>query len=547
MRLTAKVSRRPQGMMSEGASIPAPVGGWDAVSPLANMPPERAVAIDNFICRPGWIEVRRGYQFHAAAAPGHPVETVMAYNGFGGINKLFAVAGGTIYDVTATNGGVATTVTGLASSRCQHLMFSNSSGNQYLIEVNGTDVPKIYNGTTWADLSVTGSGITPSNFVQIAEHKGRLWFVETGSTTPCYLPVDAIAGTAASFPLGPFMGRGGYVVAIGTWTVDTRQTVDEYVAFITSRGQVIVYEGTDPSSADTWTLVGVYNIGPPIGRRCLFRMAGNLLIITIDGVVGMSEMLSTDRGAANRIALTSTIMNAMNKAAQSYKDNFGWQIIEYPRSTLAILNIPVEENQEQMQFVMNTLTGAWSRFLGIDANCWEVDANDDIYFGHNNGHVYKWDVGSSDYIAVITATVKTAFNYFGTPGIKKRWPMLQPVVTSNGAASPAVGINVDFRDDAVLTQPSVFVGAQPLWDQVDWDEFNWPPSDLQIPNWISITALGQCASVVTQIVTGQENFALFGLWGSAKWGEELWETISTGEVTLQLNSWNIVHERGAFV
>ena len=56
MRLTAAVKRRPPAVVAQGVPIPAPVGGWDAISPLANMPVDRAVVLDNWIPRPGWIE-----------------------------------------------------------------------------------------------------------------------------------------------------------------------------------------------------------------------------------------------------------------------------------------------------------------------------------------------------------------------------------------------------------------------------------------------------------------------------------------------------------
>ena len=41
-------------------SIPAPVGGWDGISPLANMKPEFAVTLENIVPRPGWVELRGG-------------------------------------------------------------------------------------------------------------------------------------------------------------------------------------------------------------------------------------------------------------------------------------------------------------------------------------------------------------------------------------------------------------------------------------------------------------------------------------------------------
>ncbi|WP_230681797.1 hypothetical protein, partial [Streptococcus pneumoniae] len=50
-----------QQRVSIGKAIPAPVGGWDAQSPLANMPPENAVILDNFIPRAGYVELRRGF------------------------------------------------------------------------------------------------------------------------------------------------------------------------------------------------------------------------------------------------------------------------------------------------------------------------------------------------------------------------------------------------------------------------------------------------------------------------------------------------------
>src|SRR5262249_8905031 len=148
---------------------------------------------------------------------------------------------------------------------------------------NGQDTEQIYNGTTWSNLSVTGPAA--GSIVNVATHKGRLWFVVNNSTTAYYLATNAISGAATGFELGPFFTMGGFIQAIGTWTIDTKQTVDEYIAFISSRGEIVVYEGTDPSSASTWSLVGIYKIGAPIGRRCFLKIAGNLFIICVDGLI----------------------------------------------------------------------------------------------------------------------------------------------------------------------------------------------------------------------------------------------------------------------
>lgn len=541
------VSRKPaKGLqIAQGVPLPAPTGGWDAISPLANMPVDRAVQLDNWVPRPGWIEPRRGFipQCTGLGLPNTPVQTLMAYNGFGSIQKLFGVAGGTIYDCTVAGVAVPTSVIGLSNSRLQHIMFSNAADLQFLVAVNGSDGVQLFNGTTWSVSAITGAGIDPTKFVCVNAHKGRLWFAPINSTDVVYLTtVGGISGAAAIFPLGQLMTRGGYIQAIGRWTMDTKQTVDEYIAFISSRGEVIVYAGTDPSTADTWSLVGIYQLGAPIGRRCFLRIAGNLQIITVDGVVGMSEMLSTDRGAVNRVSLTSVLMNQMALAAQSYKNNFGWQLVEFPLGTLAIMNIPQQENYRQIQFVMNTITGAWSRFIGlnpdtdepdvnfgINANCWEITSTDQIFFGGNDGAVYQWNVGSGDNLQPINCIAKGAYNSFGNAAQFKRYLQLQPLITTTGNPIPSIGINVDFNDTSILSTEQPVMQNASLWDDVNWDQFDWADLQTVTNNWVGVNGAGHYVSIVTKVVT-KPNL-----------------NNKTQAALLQLNGWNITAEQGAFV
>ena len=529
MRATLRLDGNNAMMQGTGqafpASIPASIKGWDAISSVADMPPDHAIVLDNFIPRPGYLEPRRGSQLHSdTSASTKPVETLMAYTAPGtGDTKLFAIVDGDIWDVSAT--AAITSATGMANSRSQHVLFTNASDTTYLFVCNGTDAMMVYDGTNWATSGV--SGIT--GIAHVNTWKGRLWFVQDQSTIVGYLPVGAVTGTATTFDLGSLMSKGGYVNAIGTWTVDTKQSVDEYLAFITSAGQVFVYQGTDPTSALTFGLVGIYNLGAPIGRRCFLRISGNLWVITQDGVIPMTEMLAIDRSDAPRVALTSMIMNAMNQAVQNYSSIFGWQFISYPRGTLAILNIPLTAGSQAMQFVMNTITGAWCRFLNIDAQCWEL-FNDRLYFGSTDGKVYKWDVGSGDYSGDedlgINARVQTAFNYFDTRGWKKRFTAIRPIINTDGSTVlPGVGLNVDFGINGYVSSPSSQIsGNHPLWDITKWDVGIWPDNSNLIANWTTVDGIGQCASIITSITTTDNG--------------------TDQGVLLQLNGWDITMEKG---
>jgi hypothetical protein len=512
---------------SRPMSIPASVKGWDQISSIANMKPDHAVQLDNWIPRPGYLEIRRGSQVFATGIGSGVVNTVMAYNSPNITNaKLFAVGNnGTIYDITAGGAGVASAITSLSNSMLQYCIFTNAAAASFMVAANGQDTPVIYDGSVWANMTLTG--ITPGDVFAWTSWKGRLWATLVNSTKVGYLANSAISGAVTTFDLGQQMSRGGYVSGISTWTQDSKQTVDEYIAFITSRGQVIIYQGTDPSTANTFALVGVYDLGAPIGRRCFMRIAGNLWIISVDGVTPMSEMMTLDRGAVAKVAPSTMIQNAMAQASHLYKQNFGWQLIEYAKSQLVILNIPQIQGQTSVQFVMNTLTGAWCQFLGLDAQCWEI-LNDEPFFGSTDGNVYQWDIGSGDYTGdeqlPITATVQTAFNYFGSRGHLKRWTMIRPIITTDGSVTPGVGLNIDFAQGAPVSVPSAVASTGAQWDVAQWDVAIWPVNSSVSANWTSVEGIGQCCSIITQV-----------------------QTVDNGTdlgVTLQLNGWDLIAEEG---
>src|ERR1700733_13554116 len=115
MRLTSQAKRPQKQVIVQAVPLPAPVGGLDAISPLANMPLDRAIQMDNWVPRPGWIEPRKGFIPQCTGLGGNniPVQTVMSYNSITGTRKLFGVAASTIYDCTVPGVAVATPVTGL--------------------------------------------------------------------------------------------------------------------------------------------------------------------------------------------------------------------------------------------------------------------------------------------------------------------------------------------------------------------------------------------------------------------------------------------------
>ena len=140
----------PQRRNAVTASVPAPLGGWNARDSQAEMNPMDAVEMVNFFPTPTDILMRKGYSQHSTGITGK-AQTLMNYS-TGTSQVLFAIANGVIYN--ATSSPASSVYTGLTNSRFQHVNFTNSAGNQFLSAVNGEDPALLYNGTSWIKVAL---------------------------------------------------------------------------------------------------------------------------------------------------------------------------------------------------------------------------------------------------------------------------------------------------------------------------------------------------------------------------------------------------------
>ena len=562
---------QPKKFSATTASVPAPIGGWNARDSLAQMSPIDAVQLINFFPTPTDVSLRKGYAKTSTGITGK-VYSLMNYANLNGTNTLFAVAETKIYNASTST---ATEVfSGLTNSKLQFVNFSNA-GSDYLIACNGQDPTMVYDGTRWFFIAttttaqtissitrggtgnltatlttaaphglitgnrITVAGATPtefngtyvitrtgastltytmatapsgnatvvgtyttvgitgadsSTFINVNLFKNRLFFTQKNTMKIWYLDVNAIGGAAASIDFGSIARNGGYLQAMGTWTLDAGQGADDYAVFVTSMGEILVYNGTDPTTAATWLLKGVWQLGQTFNRKCFFKWSGDLLLLTQDGLVPLSSALQSSR-LDPRINLTDKIYYAVSQAATTYYANFGWQINYFASENMLILNIPISGGVEQ--YVMHTITKSWARFTGLEAYCWEVSGSNEIYFG-GDGYVANFYQGNSDNGTNIQAAAQQAYSYFDSPGQLKRFTMVRPIFQSNnGIPTTAINISTDFEAQtefgSLSFNPASTVGG--VWDTSVWDDALWSAGDLVTKTWVGVTGLGFSASI----------------------------------------------------
>lgn len=449
-------------------------------------------------------------------------DDALIYNGTAWIRSAKFTNGQTISSITVS-GTTATLTTSVA-----HGLFVN---NQITITgatpaaLNGAWIVKTVpttttftftlpatttNATVVGSYLVTGyTGVDSATLRNINLFKNRLWFAPNSGLTPYFTDVSAISGALSPFPLGSVFRKGGNLVAIGNWTIDAGQGLDDYLAFATDSGEVAVYQGTNPTDATMWALKGVWRLGAAFTPRCFTSYGGDLLLLLLDGLVPMASALQSSR-LDPRVNVTDKIYSAISDAITDYQTQFGWQVIYYPKPNMLIINVPTPVGNQQ--YVMNTISKAWAQFTGIQAYNFAL-WQDNMYFG-GDGFVGRYWSQPSDNGANISATVQQAYSYFGSQAQTKRFTLARPTFLidagiNNTAQGSKPGVTLDINVDYALqntVSPASFnpaLAAIGLWNQALWDSSAvWGTGQLEVSKeWQSVSGIGFSAGLAMNVAS----------------------------------------------
>ena len=497
--------RRPvnRGQRSTAQTFPSPTGGWNVRDPIADMGVNYAVRLDNWFPSFGRVSIRKGYTSYATGL-GDSVKTLKEFNA-GSSRKFIAAANGKIWDVSSA-GAAVQLATGFTNDAWQCAQFDDAGGGARLGMVNGADAPQIYNGATVGAMTV--SGPTIANLVGIHIHKNKSYFWEANSQSFWYSATSALGGVLTEFKLGRLSGFGGNLVKMDTWSVDAGNGPDDLAVFLMSSGDVIVYAGSDPGSVTTWSLVGVYRIGAPIGNRPTIKIGAELYAITKNGFQPMSQVAKLGL-TKQSVVLSDTIRGAVTLAADSGASLGGWEAVLYPKGNRAIFNVP-QSTTVFHQYVVNTETGAWCRFNSHNGYAWAL-YNDALYFGGVDGKVYKADDGYSDNGTAIQADAICSWNYLGAPGRLKNMGLARVLgETTNATSIPySLGLAVDFREVVATLYGAVPATASAPWDSSAWDTTAWPSESSIFDSWGGALGVGDAVSARLRMASTATGFDWF--------------------------------------
>jgi len=499
--LAARRHGRPQ--LARLTQIPAPTGGLNRIDPVAALPPGDCTLLSNLVAAEFGLRSRLGFHEWVTNLTGTIDNTVRTIMPFGGskqnhsTDRVFATTDKGIWDVTASTqapaapaGVTAFGTVNADSGRGSSVVAVDNTGAHNLIYCDEANGYFVYREATadWVKVA-QGAGATqvaapadPTQFVQVCLYASRLWFVQKDSTKAWYLGVfggPAIYGTANQFDFGPYFRGGGTLIGLYNWTIDGGSGVINRLVAVSTSGDIVIFQGIDPSLAVQWSLVGIWNVGNmPAGRNIATTFGGDLLVLSTIGVIPLSRLVIGNPIVDRTQYATYKITNLFNFLMYSFSAQKGWSIRLNPQDNTFMITVPATGGKTQL--VMALTNRSWTQYTGLDINCNEI-LNGVMYFGTTDGRVCQ----HTDYIdgvllsnpnafTPITCQLLTAFQSLGTP-IKKVLQIIRPRFLAQGITpNVAIAAKYDF-DLSVPAAPTgqALASGSAVWDTAVWDTALW--------------------------------------------------------------------------
>jgi hypothetical protein len=375
-------------------------------------------------------------------------------------------------------------------------------------------------GAGWIVGPIGTNVVNGLNLSYVWKYRNRLFFIEANSMNAWYLGINSVGGLLTQIPLAGSTTKGGKLLFGATWSMDAGDGIDEKCIFCTDQGEVIIFTGTNPSDAANWRQQGRYSISPPLGMNGHLQVGGDKLILTVDGIVPLTQAISKDAGQLDLAMLTRTI-EIMWHSEVAAKRAWSWTIKKWDEQSSIFVSTPGGSPGNRCCLLVNNTTGAWARNVGWDATCF-LRLRADMYFGTQDGFIAQAertgldDVYDASAQAIRTrpyvATLVGGWEAFGAPANQVVWHQARTSFRSTGGQpfQPQLASTVDY---VVTIPPPPAPGADPgvqevwdqgLWDVARWDQLTTAVAPVRNTLWQSIGQTGFAHALIVQVTVAQQ-------------------------------------------
>lgn len=312
-------------------------------------------------------------------------------------------------------------------------------------EVDGTNFPAIYDGTTYKVLTAAPSEVQGSEHVTF--FKNQLFFAKGDKLT--------FTSPYSDDNFDPANGAG--VISVGSSITGLIVFRDQLIIFSQQRITKLVGNTLSDFVLQPITI----NIGC-VDTDTIQEIGSDVMFLGPDGLRLLS---ATDRNNDFNLAVVSkpiqSEMTAFIAASTSFASVvirkksqyriFGYSSTITDSASLGILGTQMEGDQ--------TGVLAWAELRGFKAYVADSDyfgREETVLFANGNGYVYQMESGSSFDGANIPAAFSTPYMPINDPRIRKAFYKAHLYVDPEGPVTAALNLKLDF-DDADVIQPETIV------------------------------------------------------------------------------------------
>lgn len=346
-------------------------------------------------------------------------------------------------------------------------------------------------------------GLTTADLNFVWAYKQRLFFIQKDSLDAWYLPVDQVAGELVKLPLGGVFQLGGSLLFGASWSLDAGNQggLSEQCIFVTTEGEVAVYQGDNPGDANAWSKVGVYRIGRPRGRKAWVRDGGDLIFATSIGYVRLSEAIRRELAALGPTAVSYPIEVAWNEAVE--RRPAPWSCEIWSSKQMAVVALPTQGEETPAMFLANIRTGAWCRRVNWEGTCLLV-FRERLFFGSVDGKVIEANVTGLDEGNPYTGVAVPLFDSVGAPASLKITEMIMAFGMSPVPVNVQTSMQVDFKVNLPPAPDAAPVPVGNEWGNAIWGTSVWGSQPTLSPRrqWEAAAGEGYALSPAIQITSG---------------------------------------------
>lgn len=386
--------------------IPPPYKGERYDLPLAALENPYAEIVKNYNLDNGIPTIRNGDLIWSYGGADDEITLGIATHGASSAQELFTCYDDSVLGITwldVSTAGVQTTVHSAGGTggddEIVTLFFNN-----YLFWFGETSLlpaaqgPQYYNGSAWGAAAYTWpSGLTQPFGGGV--YKNRAYIIQRQSSKYAYSEINAISGAMTEVDLSQIISESGYLYGIRSVALSEGLQQETVCAFIFSSGEILVYSGSYPNSAN-WSLVGRFIISEPLSYHSFLDARGDTFIITDAGLISLRSLFTQGADLALIQAISAPIANRWQQVIFNQgSGNGGGSFRFYARGEYDHLNDRIvisfpnyvnydgeNDYTESMRLVYSFKVGAWyEQVMTMEDTGFFVSCityyNNGLYFG----------------------------------------------------------------------------------------------------------------------------------------------------------------------